>query len=245
MERVPEDPAVGGPDAAGPEDGAELREVRRQLRIAQGKLEAAQESIRGGREREGRLEHELQHRVRNMLAVIRSVFARSMATRTSLEDASDHFKGRLDTLARYQSRSALGLNLGHEVEDMVRDELVNAASADDPRIAISGPAVSLSGLPAESLGLVLHELVTNSIKFGLLSPGHTTGGLLVEWQRDEDRLRFKWVESGVSVVASAPLRRGFGREYIEDSLPYQVDAVTSFEIAPGRIACLIDLPLTQ
>lgn len=249
MERVaPEDPAPG--DA--PEPAAELERIRLELwdtqarlRHALESLEESERSVRSGKVREEQLERELQHRVRNMLAVIRSVFSRTVETRTSLQDASDHFRGRLDTLARYQADAVFGPDRQHDVENMMRDEFLSAGLINDERIVIYGPTASLDGRAAESFALALHELVTNSIKFGVLSPGNTRGTLHVKWQCAEGRLRFNWIESGISIIAPAPLRRGFGREFIEESLPYQIDAQASVQITPGRISWLIDLPLNQ
>jgi hypothetical protein len=53
----------------------------------------------------------------------------------------------------------------------------------------------------------------------------------------------RWAEHGVAVVTAAPLRRGFGREYIEQALPYQSGATTSFELRAGGIVCSIKMPL--
>ena len=230
-----------------------LSEAEAQLKDTQQRLEAALHSLAEAErkvvEREqsvASLEGELQHRVRNMLAVIRSVFSRTVETRTSPEELADHFRGRLDALARYHT-GTLGfrmrqLNLGN----MVRDELLLAgANNGDPRIHIAGPENSIGGQEAQSLGLALHELVTNSIKFGVLAPGTATGRLKIEWRRSRDMLTFTWAERGMSVLGPAPLHYGFGREYIEQSLPYQHDARTSFELGAGMLDCVIELPLRR
>jgi len=52
----------------------------------------------------------------------------------------------------------------------------------------------------------------------------------------------EWHESGVTVLTAAPIRTGFGREWIEQALPYQLGARTKFEIVPGGINCVIDIP---
>lgn len=223
---------------------AELRETQARLRDALGLLAEAERSVRASKEQTVLLEGELQHRVRNMLAVVRSVFSRTVATRSSLEDASDHFKGRLDALARYQAGPAMLSYPYHDLENMLREEFLQVGFEHDPRIRIAGPEAILTGKVAESVGLALHELVTNSIKFGILAPGNDKGGLVVEWHHAGARLHFRWNESGVAIVSSAPLHRGFGREFVEDSLPYQLGAVTSVEIAPGRITCIMNLPLS-
>ena len=92
------------------------------------------------------------------------------------------------------------------------------------------------------LALAVHELATNSVKFGALSGGG--GRLAVRWSiaaEEPRRLSIEWIETGVAVVAAAPIHSGFGREYIEQALPYQLDATTSFELRPGGLTCRISL----
>jgi hypothetical protein len=80
---------------------AELAETIAELQIKSRLLEDAERFEALSRQREALLEAELQNRVRNMLAVVRSIFSRTAETRTSTEELADHFRGRLDALARY------------------------------------------------------------------------------------------------------------------------------------------------
>lgn len=220
----------------------QLRETRVQLAQALGALDAAAGEVRAGQARERALQGELQHRVRNILGVVRSIFGRTVAGRDTLEDAASHFTGRLDALARNHA-SGFGWRRSADVEDMVRDELLEARADADIRVSIDGPPASLDGKVAESFGIAIHELVTNSIKFGILSHAKRDSRLRIMWEASATRLHFSWRETGVAVVSAAPMRIGFGREFIEQSLPYQADAATSYEIGPGSITCIIDLPL--
>jgi two-component sensor histidine kinase len=216
--------------------GDEVAELRTNLASALAHIDAA-------RARESALEAELLHRVRNTLAVVRSIFSRTVENAETLEHASDHFRGRLDTLAHYQLRT--GPAGGFHLEDMVRDTLMVFAVTYDPRIEIEGPEVRLDGRIAESVGLALHELATNSIKFGMLAPASTSGRLSLRWTLVDDILSFEWLEDGIAILSSAPLRTGFGREYIEQALPYQISAETSFEFTAGRLRCALTIPLAN
>jgi two-component sensor histidine kinase len=118
---------------------------------------------------------------------------------------------------------------------------VGADSED--RVRITGPELLLIGREAESFGLALHGLMTNSVKFGLLSPGTATGSLKIEWKYSAGTLVFQWQERGMPILDTAPLRYGFGREFIEKFLPYQHDARTSFELSAGQLICIIELRL--
>ncbi|MBV9841345.1 MAG: sensor histidine kinase [Sphingomonadaceae bacterium] len=206
-----------------------------------GELRAA---LAAAQERERVLAHELQHRIRNMLGVIRSIYRRTRESGASQDEFAEHFEGRLDALARYQAQVDHVGAIGIEVEDMVRNELLESQCLDGPKCTISGPPVHLRQKPAELMGLAIHELATNAIKFGALAQH---GRLDIEWSLEEaaaaDLLRFRWTESGVSVVVPAPRPSGFGRQLIEEALPYQLGATTSFDLKPGGVECSILLPL--
>lgn len=192
--------------------------------------------------RELALRRELQHRVRNVLAVVRSIYRRSRESGASHEEFAEHFEGRLTAVARYQAHVDETEPGGIEVEDMVRDELLETRCLDRPDCTIAGPPIRLWQKPAELMGLAIHELATNSIKFGALAQG---AALNVGWSFDTDQrvLRFRWKESGVSVAGFAPRPSGFGRQLIEEALPYQLGATTSFDLRPGGLDCSIVLSL--
>jgi two-component sensor histidine kinase len=99
--------------------------------------------------------------------------------------------------------------------------------------------------------LALHELATNSVKYGALSqPG---GRLKLRWNTDEDSkevgrvLHVEWIEEGVPIVPSRPpsLGTGFGRELIEHALPYQLKAKTRYELRADGVRCTIIAPIAS
>lgn len=214
------------------------------LQAAQRELEQMRAALAAAEARECVLTYELQHRVRNMLAVIRSIYRRTRESGASQEEFAEHFEGRLDTLARYQSQGDDARFPGIELEDMLRDEFLEAHCLDGPTCTISGPPIHLREKSAELMGLAIHELTTNSIKFGALAQD---GGLAAEWSLEQGSegplLHFRWTESGVSLITAAPRPSGFGRQLIEEALPYQLGARTSFHLKPGGLECSIRLPL--
>ena len=200
------------------------------------------------RDREERLQllvAELQHRVRNILTLVRSVFSRSAGVSGDLETLVDHFGGRLAALARTQvvvTQHPEGLA---DLESLIRDELLSVAVSESPRVVLQGPDVALPSKVAELIGLAVHELATNAVKYGALK---TAGGVLrVTWSLSEDEaagaLRLHWVETGVPMLVDARRREGFGRELIERALPYQLGATTAFDLKGGGLDCKIDVPL--
>ncbi len=219
----------------------DVAQLRLQLAAAQRALARSEALRRESEDREAMLAAELQHRVRNMVAIIRSVFARTADTATSLEEAADHFRGRLDTVARHQSQFTRNPAGTIDLETLFRDELLGFGFSDGEQVTIEGPMVRLPYKTAEMIGLTIHELATNSVKFGALSGDK--GQLAIAWSSGPDApVAIEWRESGVGVVAAAPMRMGFGREYVEQALPYQLKATTSFELRPGGLLCRISLP---
>lgn len=188
--------------------------------------------------------NELQHRVKNILAIVRSLSKRTLETTTGLEDYVSHFDGRLAALARVQGVIARRLGGGVDVEELVREEFLQHAAEGEDRLLIDGPSVALNGYVAEILGLAIHELAVNSVKFGALSAQR--GRLDVSWTLEPDgRFSLRWIEQGVPVLSAAPGRIGFGRQLIEEGLPYQLEAETRFDLAPGGLKCLIVIPHPQ
>lgn len=189
---------------------------------------------------------ELQHRVRNMLTVVRSVFTRTVETGEDLANAADHFRGRLDALARTQVIVARSAERHADLQDLVRDELLSVGASQSPAVQISGPDIMLPAPAAESVGLAIHELTTNALKYGALKiPG---AKLDIQWVVDMDDkdipiLNFTWLERGVPAVPVRPAREGFGRELIEEALPYRLGGTTSLEFLGGGICCRITVPL--
>jgi len=188
---------------------------------------------------------ELQHRVKNILAVVRNIAARSLNSSQTLEEFSDSFSGRIDALARTQSlmanRGAAGLHL----DELLRDELAASLGWDNEQAEISGPPILLKDKAAEALTLAIHELTTNAVKHGALA--HSDGRLNVRWRimntSGGERLAFEWRERGVEMPGTKPPRTGFGRRLIERGLPYDLDATTGLEFTPHGVICTVELPL--
>jgi two-component sensor histidine kinase len=219
----------------------ELSALRVELTASRGQVAELEHERSLAAEREQQLRDELQHQVRNMLAIIRSISSRTAALGQSMEDASDHFRGRLDALSRFQSSRAASPHGANYLEDLVRDELQSFEF--DDRIEIEGDELAVPHDVAQVLGLALHELATNSIKFGALSRTDDRTSVKIRWVSRDGALVLTWQESGVAVLSAVPVRRGFGREFIEDALPYQLGATTVFEMKPGGLSCSISIPL--
>lgn len=222
-----------------------LAATRRELGDVRRERDVLTEAHRHGRERERLLSDALQHRLRNLLALIRSIIRRTLETGGSQDDAVEHLDGRVAAIARYQRMTPDGAPCPVELEDILRDELLPTHCLDQPGLTLSGPSVRIEGDALVPLALAVHELVTNSLKFGALPL--EGGAVNVAWsvtgEPSRGTLHLNWVEKGVAVLGSAPRLRDFGQQFIEDGLTYQLGATTSFELQPGGLVCSIAMPL--
>ena len=199
--------------------------------------------IRTLQDRQQVLLSELQHRTRNLLSLVQAIARQTIKSSTSLSEFSAQFESRLAALSRVQGVLAHTDHGPIKLEQIVRGEL--DAHGADRSVQIGGPDVELPPNAAQSLALAIHELATNAVKYGALS--QQSGTLQVTWslrENDLDNLvKLEWRETGVSLPSGKPARRGYGRELIERALPYQLDAVTRFELAADGVRCSVELPL--
>jgi PAS domain S-box-containing protein len=190
---------------------------------------------------------ELQHRVRNNLAVIRSIVRRTAEMSGSAEEQAMHLDGRLDVFARVQSLVTQDPGTWIDLGRMVSDELLAHAAHEGAQARTSGPSVRLRPRTAELLGLALHELAVNAVKYGALQSDG--GQVAVTWRVEATgsgtHLILEWRETGVPVLSPAPRHRGFGTAMLEQTLTYELGATASLSFLPGGLTCTIALPLSE
>ena len=169
---------------------------------------------------------------------------RSSEGQESLEDYVQHLEGRLSALARTQVLLTRAVDAWVDIEDLIREELL-AQAADEDRISLAGPTVALGPKAAEVMSLAVHELTTNSVKYGALARATATLDIpwTVETRSGVPWLNLTWSEVGVSVAVTAPRHRGFGTELITRRIPYELKGAGILEIRPGGIYCRLEFPL--
>lgn len=187
---------------------------------------------------------ELQHRVRNTLAMIRAISERTIRGSPSLEAFETAWRGRLAILSRVQALLTRSANLGVDLGSIVSEELA-AHAADAGQYSIEGPDITLPPKAAEVLTLAVHELATNALKHGALST--PTGRIEIRWSLDtrqgERWLTFAWRETvDQPLPAALQPRNGFGRDLIERRIPYDLHGRSELTIAPLGASCVLEFP---
>jgi two-component sensor histidine kinase len=165
-------------------------------------------------ERQQLLINELNHRVKNTLAIVQGLAQQSFRPERD-ENGLEVFSARLAALASAHNLLTEASWKKASLEKIVTRSLEATASTQAERYFLSGPKVSLDPQSAVALAMVVHELATNALKYGALS--NETGEIHVSWSLEEDagerKLLFEWVESGGPPVEE-PSRRGFGSRLI-------------------------------
>ena len=193
---------------------------------------------------------ELQHRVRNIMALLRSITNWTGERAESVPEYRDLMMGRLLAFARVQALLTRAANVSVGIASLVHDE-VSGQAQHEGQYVLDGPDVTLSPKAAEVLTLAIHELATNAVKYGALSV--PTGRVTVRWSIYEKRggpwLGFDWTEEGAPArpapVSDGPRRRGFGSELIEARIPYELRGRGQVTIEPGGARCHLEFPLQE
>jgi two-component system, chemotaxis family, CheB/CheR fusion protein len=192
---------------------------------------------------------ELQHRTRNLIGVVMAVVERTGSAGQTMDQFKTSLSERLMALARVQgllSRAAPGEGVTF---DSLLESEISAQSENGGTVTLDGPlGIILNSISVQALAMALHELTTNALKYGAL--GQDDGRLAIRWRVQAESgsswILVDWKESGVvgAGASARPKGAGNGRRLIEDALPYQFGARTTFAIEPDGVHCTIALPLS-
>ena len=187
-------------------------------------------------EREALLAREVDHRAKNLLAVVQSVVQLTEASGTGELKAA--IVGRIQALARAHSLLADARWDGAQLGDLVREELAPYLGGSQARATVEGPPLLLKPAAAQSLGMVFHELATNAAKYGALST--TAGRLDVAWTRNGDSIEIRWTEDG-GPAAEPPRSSGFGSKIVRASIERQLHGSLVQDWRPEGLQCAITI----
>ncbi|MBB1091175.1 PAS domain-containing protein [Rhodopseudomonas palustris] len=181
---------------------------------------------------------ELDHRVKNTLAMVMAICARTAAHERTIEDFQRSFSGRIQALAATHTLLSNSSWQNLQIKDVLGAELAPFASLSSGRIVTEGLDITVDAKTAVSLGLVFHELTTNAVKYGALS---VPGGKIAVRQvglSDDGALMIEWQEHDGPLV-TPPESSGFGQALISRSLG---SGGASLEFRPTGLICKIAIP---
>jgi PAS domain S-box-containing protein len=212
---------------------ADDREGRRPVRFVGVVMDITERKL--AEERQTILLHELNHRVRNSLAVVRMLAVQTLKPERSIEEARMILDRRLSALI-----AAHNLASEADWQDIDLGKLIDTLLLPYPeRIGRAGPYVKLQARAALSLGLVLNELASNATTHGAL--GRPEGRADAGWTLDEGGLRFTWREWGAGPVAP-PSKRGLGLKLIDGALDYELGAISALRFLSEGLVFEARLP---
>lgn len=196
---------------------------------------------------------EVQHRTRNLMAVVQRMADQTLANSKSLEDFGVRFRDRIAALARVQGLlSRLGGQDKVTFDQLVQSELEahGGLGKTSATLQVEGPhGVALRSRMVQILAMAIHELCTNALKYGALRQPQAR--LSVRWRLEQEGgetwLFVDWRESGVLLAPGAveEARSGAGRNLIERALPYQLGARTTFVLEPDGVHCTLAVPVSN
>lgn len=184
--------------------------------------------------------HELQHRVSNLFSLVEVIARRTAAHSDTLPGFLDRFIERVHAMARTHSH-LIGSNWNRmSMRDLIARQLEEGREDLSPQVAIEGPEIMLGAGEAQALSMALHELTTNSLKYGALKDA--TGRLAVSWSRlGEQGFRLAWEERTTPAQANGG-RAGFGSMILDTIVPSQLggNAVRTFAADGLRYAITVE-----
>lgn len=214
-----------------------IREVAERVRTATARLQAE--------EQQQLINHELSHRLKNVLAMAQAIATQTLRNATSVEGAKEALTDRLVALARAQDALQAAQGSRADMATIIGDALALHDDHRSGRFALSGPRIQVEARAALPLALMIHELATNAAKYGALSVAN--GHVLIEWLVDGpppmETLRLVWREQGGPPV-TPPTRKGFGSRLIERGLTGAVGGSLELSFPTSGVTCTLSAPLS-
>jgi PAS domain S-box-containing protein len=189
-------------------------------------------------ERQNLLAREVDHRAKNALALAQSIVRLTRAS--EVKDYMQAVEGRISALARVHTILSLSNWQGAEIGQLVEEEIAPYSSGE--QIESFGDELQLQPATAQTLALALHELVTNSAKYGALSA--LSGRLKITWEARPDALHLLWEEHGGPPVEQ-PVSRGFGTRSVIASIESQLGGKAEFDWRSEGLICRLTVPLAS
>jgi two-component sensor histidine kinase len=188
---------------------------------------------------------ELNHRVKNMLAVVTGIASQTARSSRSVTAFNENFLARLGALGRAYTLLTARRWETMPLQGLVEEILAPYAQSGGGHLDIAGPHVALTPKPALAMSMILHELVTNASKYGALAV--PAGRIFVEWSVSTEparRVRLTWRETGVGQI-NPPRRSGFGTRMIEASMRHELGGQVAVAYGEDGVSYEFEFPASQ
>jgi PAS domain S-box-containing protein len=196
---------------------------------------------REAEERQAMLAREVDHRAKNMLAVVQAALRLTRAPDQA--SYARAVEGRVAALARAQTLLANDRWASADLRTMLEGELEAYLGGlpGTARCTLDGPPVALPPEAAQPLTMLVHEMASNAVMHGALSaPG---GRVRVEWRVQSGWLHLRWTETGGPTIPGPPTRHGFGTRVVKGTVQGQLGGRMQLDWRPEGLDCTLDLPL--
>jgi light-regulated signal transduction histidine kinase (bacteriophytochrome) len=204
--------------------------------------ESAAAERKSSNERQELLIAELNHRVRNILGLIRGLISQGRERATTLDEFATVIGGRIQALARAHDQITIDNWGPAPLRSLFTAETAAYLNTKADRVILDGPDVLLEPSAFSTMALVTHELLTNSAKYGALAD--SIGRVTVRWGLGPNgELHIGWQEEGGPPVR-APSRRGFGSTVIERAIPYDLNGEAKVQYALAGVKAEFTIPGT-
>jgi two-component sensor histidine kinase/integral membrane sensor domain MASE1 len=188
-----------------------------------------------------RLIAELDHRVKNVLSRVAAVVMHTRQRNGTTDEFAQAIEGRIQSMAAAHALLSKSRWGGVGLTDLVRRQL--APYTTNTSVTVGGADITLTSAETQSIAMVLHELVTNAVKYGALSS--QDGNVSVSWDRTgTDVLTITWRELGGPAI-TAPVQSGYGSRLIRKLIPYQLGGTVDLAFPPDGACCKIEIPLDE
>lgn len=200
----------------------------------------SEEERRRAVERQDLLIAELNHRIRNILGLIRGVITQSRDSASTIEAFTEVVGGRIQALARAHDQITADHWGPASLRTLIAAEAAAYLGGRSERLRLAGPDVLIEPEAFTTIALVMHEMITNSAKYGALSDSRGRVDIAAGFDRD-GTLTLQWRESGGPQVAP-PTRRGFGSTVIERSIRHDLKGEAAVDYAPTGLTARFQIP---
>jgi PAS domain S-box-containing protein len=197
-------------------------------------------------EHQARLIAELDHRVKNILARVAVVAMYTRQSSDSMDELVRALDGRIQSMADAHALLSQSHWRGVRLVDLVRRQL--APYTTETNTVISGPNITLGAAATQAVAMVLHELVTNAVKYGSLSSPDGRVSVNLDRRDSADgvvRVVIAWRESGGAPPTKAPSQTSYGTKLIRSLIPHELGGAVNLVFAPEGLRCEMEIPFDE